>query len=268
MISLLSSLAFADIAAMEPEGCSGLSVFASAPAFDMSGVPLDANLTIQIEASCAQEAFNTNLFYDDGTGERLEEASQEGSWTVLAGDGSTVILSWDRDVPLRPDTSYRLEILPVGWGEVTSLPFSTGAGSVRETSGLPEMTLRNATAWEGEEGAEVDVSVSPAPDPDALSWLAIRYGDGLFFLTPAVAFEENVWIPIQAGGDVCLQASQFDGLGREIRSEESCVTPRVNPRDEGNDVISGPSCDNAGGRWAGLGLLGALWIRRRAARIR
>jgi hypothetical protein len=158
-----------------------------------------------------------------------------------------------------------------GWGGLVEVPFTTSgehAVGMADTAPVIDITFAMAQQQDRESyGTEIQLTITPAVDPDSLSFIEL-YGvdngtntDRLIALHGDDAIDVSLgWSSTEQPGEVCFEAVQYDTLGDRITSDLACAPVEV------SGWMGIPGCSTAGGM-AGLfalipGLLAAIRRRR------
>ena len=267
MLLLLSALTVQ----AEPAGdvaCEAAYVARTLPALGATGVPLDAQIVVDLEGNCGGPTFYELALYgfDESGAELLVESVE-----VPFVDINTLLVLTPSD-DLAPNANYLVRILPSdGWGELTEISFTTGEGSIQGLGeGRPEVLSLAAETYDPD-AAEISVTwnaeVKAATDPDGLSvLLALDPADNETIWAGAVPDANHAyfsgWLSsTDPLSELCVQFVQVDGSGAWSLPTESCVEIETyeEPKAELPWGCSGAAAPSS----AALALLGLLTLRRR-----
>jgi hypothetical protein len=192
------------------------------PAANAEGVPVDTRLAVVLTGGggCGP---TTDITVELANGDGQTLISDDHTITWGTDVAATVILDPPED--LAPESAFILRAVPVG-DSVVEAPFTTGTGGVAPIDGSPGITL---TEWSYRRHAvAATVDLAGADDVDGVSFVRIDAGDQ----TVAVLAPEHrdgmalSWTMADRPSELCLVATQVDGLGREVSSDPSCLDGR------------------------------------------
>lgn len=253
MLLTLSTLALADAALEAPE-CEMVFVHDAVPAAEQQGVPVDIQPVVFFEGDCDGPSIWTIEL--EAAGEIV--ASQDIEFDFSA---PTRMARLEHDAQLAPDSYHLLRVRPgdEGWGETVEFGFWTGTGRV-EGSAAPRITAIDAWTFDGR-NVSAWVDVTPGQDPDDTSVVLVASEGGALSAAPGRSPSSLAWNGAIDGDELCLAATQEDGIGRAVDSEFVCVEPDLV---EPSQVSVTGGCFGRGGTAMGLVLLGGLFLRRRS----
>lgn len=211
--------------------CFGAEVGDTRPAPGQSEVPVDARIVATLVGDCVWGPFYAELL--DAEGELVLSEQMTPGYPPAA---YPIVLH--PDSPLSANTDHLLRVTPVDFGEAVEVGFRTGAGQVVGIGDeTPSLTIedaffeRSGADWLVYAAARVDA----VPDPDALSLVRVGVVDD-----EALNADQLSAVVVPGGADVarvdgwlysdrrpdelCLEATQIDGLGVETEPVTACVS--------------------------------------------
>lgn len=192
------------------------------PAANADDVSVDARLAVVLTggADC-EPTTDVTVELADAEGQTLISEPHTVTW----GTDEAAAVTLDPPGDLAPETAFVLRVLPQG-DSVVEVPFTTGTDGVRGIDGSPEITL---TEWGYRRRAvTATADLAGADDLDGVSFVRIEAGDQ----TVAIVAPEHrdgvalAWTMDARPSELCLVATQVDGLGREVSSDPSCLEGR------------------------------------------
>lgn len=259
MVTLLSSLAFADAAAeMDMAPCMEAYVSATVPAAGATDVPVDVAPALIWADDCSMGgSFQLRLELD---GELVAEHRVDAASGSRSGVGRMPL-----EQELLPNSEYRL-VIQDSWQE-TELLFTTGEGLVQGAA-PPVVDSFSVEAWENGDGFSLSGSLSATQgaDPDELSLLILRSLEGEVL---AASDQTSSWLWFNEFSqdvpeELCVELVQQDGAGTESDPVVSCAVPSIESGMGCSTSPLNPSPLNPSPLGASLliGLAGLLAVRR------
>ena len=219
MLFLLFSLSITPSHALQAEdvACEDAFVTFTSPTNQQQNVALDTVIAVGLSQGCNVAPNYTLTVASDG----LEPQSV----TLESEYGQVNLFEFEMTEPMQPNTEYTLQVVGEdGWGEMTSVAFTTGSDTVQGPSAGPSGTVLASNLRSDSGLLETTLSVTPGEDPDGLSVLFVynvtapdrvlhqirddeegMSSQPLFHVTHMQApFPE----------EVCFTVVQRDGLGR------------------------------------------------------
>lgn len=270
MLVLLSAFTIAHAEPAADVACEPAYVSRTLPSNGATGVPVDAQIVIDLEGNCGGPSFFEIGLYglDEAGAETLIESVEAPYVDVSA------LLVMTPGEELAPNADYVVKIVPSdGWGEMTEISFTTGEGSVQGLGeGRPEVLSLSAVSYDPT-AALIDVSWSAelkaASDPDGLSvLLALDPADNETIWAGAIPTGDRAsfsgWFgstdPIS---ELCVQFVQVDGAGAWSLPTEACA--EIETYEEPKAELPWSCATRSAPSSAALALLGLLTLRRRRA---
>ncbi len=205
--------------------CEPLHVIDTRPGYSAQAVPPDAPLTMILWSNC-EGSTNWTLSVEDESGAVLAAAP----WTWDGGEWALAVLTPPTRLP--SNATLTVQATPDG-GSTNDSPawsnsFTTGDADLQGMTGLPTATMDSAIWYQDGGNALTWTDLSPAPDPDGLSYFVI---DGIGSPSQYLVADhplDDVPFMLQPGVDepteLCVDVQQVDGTGTPSDLVTTCMT--------------------------------------------
>ena len=216
-----------------PDMCGPLLALGLPHGIQDVDVPVDGTIPVIVQSSCGGSGAAEVRLHRQVDGITADEIM---SVEVQVEEESRELALLTPDEPLLDDSDY-VVVVSSEWGE-SERGFSTGsADAVGMDAGAPALEIYEITASEQSGGLyslEVEFSIHPLADPDALSYLEVFESDDpstpIHVYLPGTLEQVSGYLIVQdaSADEACFIVVQTDGLGNvSDASAEACAIPSI-----------------------------------------